>query len=263
MLNIRRILVLAMVFCLASGLSLAFNNFGEVPPNTEPYSTDRPPWQPPPAPQGGCTFFTIEAEYTDHCGTLKSEDMSSSTAEPGGVCSGLSPLNSGTNDGCFNGTFNEGIEFTAVGIGEYAAVGTGFLGVGKPAVGPNFFTDEANWAFDPAVECVGFCLIGDLINPVTVDCSYNSGGGVVGVATISGSLQGVFIGAQCLGGIDSVDCVEQVDGSADLYGAFLFGDKEGPGPPPGVPASSNWGMIALLGLLLVGSLFFMRRRAEA
>jgi hypothetical protein len=38
--------------------------------------------------------------------------------------------------------------------------------------------------------------------------------------------------------------------------------KTGDGPPP-VPASGTWGMIALIGLLLVGSLFFMRRRAQA
>ena len=245
-----------MVLLLASGMSFAYTNFGEVPANTEPYSTDQPPWQPPPAPNGGCTFFTVESEFTDHCGVLKSEDFSSSTAEPGGVCSGISPLDSTTNDGCFNGTLNEGITFLAIGIGEYAAVGTGFLGVGKPAVGANFFTDEASWAFDPAVECVGFCVIGDLINPVTVDCNFGAG-----VATITGSLQGVFIGAQCLAGISKVDCIEQIDGSADLYGAFLFGDKDD--GDTGVPASSTWGMIALLGLLMVGSLFFMRRRVES
>ncbi len=154
-----------------------------------------------------------------------------------------------------------GVEFNALGNGIYAAVGTGFLGVGKPAVGPNFFTDEALWSFDPAVECVGFCVIGNLINQVDVDCTYSKGGSPLGVAKIKGSLAGVFIGAQCAGGIDEVLCIEQVDGSADLYGAFQ--DGGGGSAATGVPASSTWGMIALLGLLMVGSLFFMRRRAKA
>jgi MYXO-CTERM domain-containing protein len=258
MLNIRRILAVAMVFCLATGVSFAYNNFVEVPPNTEPYSTERPPWLPPPAPNGDCTIFTVAQDLKDSCGDLKVEDFSSSTAEPGGVCSGISPLNSNTNDGCFNGTLNEGIEFVAIGIGEYAAVGTGFLGVGIPAVGANFFTDEASWSFDPAVQCVGFAVIGDLINPVTVDCVTDGGG----AATVTGSLQGVFVGFQCPSGIGNITCTEQVDGSADLYGAFQFGDKDGDTGPP-VPATGTWGMIALLGLLMVGSLFFMRRRAEA
>ena len=143
MLNIRRILVLAMVCCLASGMSFAYTNFGEVPANTEPYSTDQPPWQPPPAPNGGCTFFTLESEFTDHCGVLKSEDFSSSTAEPGGVCSGISPLDSNTNDGCFNGTLNEGITFLAIGIGEYAAVGTWTIGRGHR--GRNRGVTRWNW----------------------------------------------------------------------------------------------------------------------
>ena len=50
---------------------------------------------------------------------------------------------------------------------------------------------------------------------------------------------------------------------------FQF-DRGNGGPPapvatgicPPVPATGTWGMIALLGLLMVGSLFFMRRRSE-
>jgi len=261
MLTIRRIVTLAMVLCLASGLSFAYTNFAEVPANTEPYSTDRPPWQAPPSPQGDITFFTVEADFKDACGDTTTEDMSSSTAEPGGVCSGASPLNSATNDGCFNGTFSEGLEFTAIGIGDYAAVGTGFLGVGIPAVGANYFTDENNYDLtgDPS-NCMGFYLIGDLINPVTVDCTIEPSGAVM---TVSGSLAGVFAGAVAgSASITGIHCVEQVDGSADLYGGVQWGTGGGAGTT-GVPASSTWGMIALLGLLMVGSLFFMRRRSEA
>ena len=208
---------------------------------------------------GPITFYTVEQDFKDAWGgELATEDFSCSAAEPGGVCSGITPLNSSTNDGCFNGTLNTGIEFNAIGNGIYAAVGTGFLGVGKPAVGPNYFVDEASWSFDPPVVAVGFCVIGDLINPVDVDCTYLPSGAV---ATIHGSLAGVFIGAVDPSRIEQVNCVEQVDGSADLYGKFQYGGEQDGEPP--VPATSTWGMIALLGLLLVGSLFFMRRRAEA
>ena len=68
MLNMRNILALAMVLCLACGASFAWTNLAEVPPQTAPYSTDRPPWQPPPAPQGDVTFHTVEADFKAACG---------------------------------------------------------------------------------------------------------------------------------------------------------------------------------------------------
>jgi MYXO-CTERM domain-containing protein len=261
MLNIRRILALAMIFCLATGASFAFTNYVEVPPNTEPYSTDRPPWEPPPAPQGDITFFTVEADFKDACGPTVDADFSCTAAEPGGVCSGTSPVDSSTNDGCLTaGCIPDGVTGTAVGIGQYAAVGTGFLGVGIPAIGPNYFTDEWSWSFSPATSCVGFKVIGDLINPVDVTCTWLPSGAN---ALIHGSLAGVFVGGVAASdSITGVDCVELVDSSADLYGALQIGGGTGD-DGPGVPASSTWGMIALLGLLMVGSLFFMRRRAEA
>ena len=261
MLNIKRILALAMIFCLATGVSFAFTNFVEVPPDTEPYSTDRPPWQPPPAPQGDVTFFTVESDFKDACGPTVDADLSCTAAEPAGVCSGASPIDENTNDGCVTaGCIPSGVTGTAFPIGQYAAVGTGFLGVGIPAIGPNYFTDEWRWDISPATNCVGFKVIGDLVTPVTVDCTFEPSGAV---ATVSGSLAGVFIGGVAASAsITGVECQEQVDSSADLYGAWQFGggaDDDG----PGVPASSTWGMIALLGLLMAGSLFFMRRRAEA
>ncbi len=211
-------------------------------------------------PQGGITFYTVEQDFKDAAGDLTHEDFSCSAAEPGGVCTGLTPLNSATNDGCFNGTLSEGVEFNTIGL--YAAVGTGFLGVGLPAVGPKFPTDEARWTWGGLQPlAVGFKVIGDLINPVDVDCTFSWSGGVLGVATVHGSLQGTFIGAISGEPITAVDCVEQVDGSADFYGKMQFEVGNGPAPP--VAATGIWGVIALIGLLMVGSLFFMRRRAAA
>ena len=180
-------------------------------------------------------------------------------SQTGGVCSGVSPISSSTDDGCFDACLVEGFEFNAIGIGNYAAVGTGFLGVGLSAIGPNYFDDEASFTFSPAAVCVGFKVIGDLINPVDVTCTFQPSGAV---ATIHGSLQGDFIGAIDPGGIAAVDCVEQSSSMADVYGNLQFANVVGPPPPP-VAASGTWGIIALIGLLMVVSLFFMRRRAQA
>ena len=213
---------------------------------------------------GPITFYTVEQDFKDAWGgELGTGNFSCSAAEPGGVCSGITPLNSGTNDGCFNRCFGVPLEFNAIDMGEYDAVGTGYLGVGLPAVGPKFFTDEARWTWlGLQPQAVGFKVIGDLINPVDVDCTYSGSESVLGVATVHGSLQGTFIGAISGEAIAAVDCVEQVDGSADFYGEMQFDVGNGPGPPP-VPATGTWGMIVLLGLLMVGSLFIMRRGAEA
>ena len=173
----------------------------------------------------GIRFFTDEQDFHDAGYGYDADDFfGCSAAEPGGVCSGFSPVNSETNDGCFNACLLPGFEFIVVddgGMMQYDAVGTGFLGVGLPAVGPKFFADEARWTFI-RVTSVGFKVIGDLINPVDVDCTFSGPDGVLGVATVHGSLQGTFIGA-IAGQIMTVDCVEQVDGSRDLYGSLQLG----------------------------------------
>ena len=50
---------LLVVLFLAGGVSFAYTSFIDVPPNTEPYSTEEYPLQPPPAPQGDVTFYTV------------------------------------------------------------------------------------------------------------------------------------------------------------------------------------------------------------
>jgi hypothetical protein len=206
----------------------------------------------------GAVLFTVEQEFKNACGAaLTTEDFGCSAAEPGGVCSGDTPLDSSTNDGCFNGCLKEGFEFKAIGNTLYAAVGTGFLGVGLPAIGPNVFTDDASFTFSPIAGCVGFKVLGDLVNSVEVTCTFQPSGSV---ATIRGSLQGVFIGALDPGGITAVDCVDHFYSGAELYGALQFADVD---DLPPVPATGTWALIALIGLLMVGSLFLMRRRVEA
>ena len=194
---------------------------------------------------------------------MTTEDFSCSNAEPGGVCSGGTPLHSSTDDDCFDACLAEGFEFDVFYVasrgGLYAAVGTGFLGVGLPAIGPNKFDMNARFTFSPAAGCVGFKVLGDLIGPVDVTCTFQPSGSH---AAVHGSLGGVFIGAIDPAGITEVDCVEQADQMADLYGALQFADVDDLPPPP-VPATGIWGLIVLIGLLMVGSLFFMRRRAAA
>jgi hypothetical protein len=263
MLNTKRFMAVAMVLMLATGVSFAYTDFVNVPPTTAPLQTDGIP-DVNASPTGGLTFYTDEAAFLADAGAVTSEDFSCTTAEPGGVCSGPTPMNSSTNDGCFNACLAEGFEGIALGVGDYAAAGTGFLGLLFPVAGPNTFTDEWDYNFDPAASAVGFTVIGDLINNVDVDLTYlDSRGGTLGAATVHGVLAGTFIGAISGGSaIASVEVREQVDGSADLFGGLHFSGGGG-GDPPGTPASSTWGMIALIAMIMAGSLFYMRRRAEA
>ena len=205
------------------------------------------------------TFFTVEQEFKDACGAvLTTEDFSCSAAEPGGVCTGQPPLNSSTDDGCFDACLVEGFEFNVSLDFLYAAVGTGFLGVGLPAVGPNAFSKDGSFSFSSAAGCVGFKVIGDLITPVNVICTFQPTGLS---ATIHGTLEGVFIGAIDPAGITEVECVGiGLPAPTELFGALQFVDAA---DPPPVAASDIWSRIALIGVLLIGSLFFLRRRAEA
>jgi len=246
----------------------------------------------------GIRFFTDEQDFHDAGYGYDADDFfGCSAAEPGGVCSGFSPVNSETNDGCFNACLLPGFEFIVVddgGMMRYDAVGTGYLGVGLPAVGPNFFADEARWTFSSGQQHVGFKVIGDLTNPVDVDCTFSGSGGALGVATIHGTLQGTFIGAAG-SEIMTIDCVEQVDGSRDLYGSLQVGhvddfnvcgdgiffpmceecddgnNEDGDGCAADctleepVPAASSRALLVLVLLLLIVSTVFLfwRRRSAA
>ena len=61
------------------------------------------------------TFYSDQATFEAANPALDVEDFSGSVAEPGGVCSGPWPLDSGTSDGCFDSGILAGLEFEGIG----------------------------------------------------------------------------------------------------------------------------------------------------
>jgi hypothetical protein len=112
----------------------------------------------------------------------------------------------------------------------------------------------------------------DEFDKTAIDCDVSSGSFFIGAATV-----GDFPAPldQSLNNADAwIDFNAIAEYNPALFSAalnmndigipgvwLLRGNAGGGGPP--MPASGTWGMIALVGLLMVGSLFFMRRRAEA
>ncbi len=216
---------------------------------------------------GPLTFYTNEQDFQADAvaggDALTVEDFTCSTAEPGGQCNGIGPVNSSTNDACFMECLSDGWEFSTgpTGEGEYVVRGTGLGGLELPAVGAGAAEGGVfRWNFNPPIPAVGFRVFAMEI-PLEVDCAFQPPGVVKHVV---GTLPGTFIGviSQPPGlPISRVECVVPQFGPP-IPPAPLLGKLQFAGPAD-VPASGTWGMIALVGLLMVGSLFFMRRRADA
>jgi hypothetical protein len=247
------------VVLLASGAAFA-STYIAVPQGTQPGANNGP--FNPPAP-GAITYYNDEATFLANAGSVVNEDFLNSSAEPGGVCSGPSPLNSATNDACFStGAVIDG--FSVFGVpGDYVVLGTNFLGNPIPAVGPNTFVDDGEIQFDPPTFAVAFDLFAPL-DPVnaTIDI-YGEGDVLLDSIVASGSVGGTFIG------MVSTDLITRIttsdpSGAGELYGNLWFDGGGGDGGDGGgVPATSTWGVILLIALFMGVSLFYLRRRANA
>jgi hypothetical protein len=164
---------------------------------------------------GPLTFYTNEQDFQADAvaggDALTVEDFTCSTAEPGGACNGIGPVNSSTNDACFMECLSDGWEFSTGPTGEYVVYGTGIGGLELPAVGACSGAEGGvfRWNFNPPVPAVGFRVFGDVEIPLEADCAFKPPGVVKHVV---GTLPGTFIGAisQPPGlPISQVECVVQ------------------------------------------------------
>ena len=263
----KRNLIALFVILLACGTSFAYTSYDLVPEGTSPQGGGGGLFDLP-APSA-VTYYNTEGDFLAAAGAVVNESFTNSSAEPGGVCSALAPLNSATNDGCFAaGAVLDGFSLMPL-TGDYVVLGSNFFaGQTVPAVGPNTFTDSMDLSFSPASAAIGFLVFGDLVGPLNVDIAiYDGGGALLDTVTVTGTVGGTFIG---MVSDDPIGLLEfraiEADGG-ELIGNMYFGggggDGGGDGGDGAVPATSTWGVILLIALFMGISLFYLRRRSNA
>jgi hypothetical protein len=184
---------------------------------------------------------------------LPIEDWASSILGAGGVCTDLSPLNSTNVGSCFSsGDILSGIEFNTSTIDDYALLTTGYIGVPFNVVGPNTFSDDSQFIFDPPVSAIGM----DIVIPSGIDALnidiYDENGVLLG-STTSPAVAQSFWGVSSNTPIGKVEFSGGNSGTAETFGNIAFGNSVS------VPIS-NWAIV--IGLLLIGTFIVVRYRTR-
>ncbi len=210
-----------------SAMTFAQTQWSDVAPDTvvDPVHTNP---LPPGAPTRALTYYTNQAAFEAVAPSLPMETFPSSVTGPNNVCTDNSPLSSTSPGACFAaGDLIPGWSMDVVpngGSGLYVLLTAGFLGIPFNGVGPNSFVDHTDFVYSPAVNAVGFDIVGDLITSVAVDIEVFDAGGVsLGTTTATGSLAGNFWGVVSDIPIGRIALRENA-GGGEIIGNMQFGD---------------------------------------
>lgn len=204
----------------------------------------------------GLTYYTDRSVFNAAFPGLPIEDWASSVIGPNAICTAYSPLDA-TGDGCFSpGDILPGIEFNTSTIDDYVLLTTGFLGTPFNVVGPNTYTDDSQFIFDPPVSAVGLDLVLGLVaTPAALNIDIYDENGALLASTTSPSPAV----SQSFWGVSSNTPIGKIEfSSTDPSGAETFGNIAFGGYVP-VPVS-NWAIV--IGLLLMGAFMVVRYRAR-
>jgi len=201
----------------------------------------------------GVTIFTDRPTFDAAAPGLTLEDFEASLVGDGGVVSCTGPVDSTTNNECFApGGIEPGISFGAVGLGDIAVVGDGFLGASTKQLGPNFFADDLDIMLSVVggANAIGMDIFA-IIGSGDLDIDVFGAGGLLGSMTLTfleGDTQ--FIGFIANEAITQV-LLDGPDDLADLIDNVAFGNTAIPEP----------GTLVLFGLGLAGLGYARRKKA--
>ncbi len=209
--------------------------------------------------QGPLTFVDDQALFNGSCGALAFENFENTEAPVGGVAVCPNPINSNTGNGCYQlGTVIPGFSMNAINPPNPAqALASVSFGLGNVAAGPNFFADDLRVDFNGFVNAIGLNIITAGSSTVVVDVYSGSdflGSALVNVAGTAGTFIGIAAQAQ-------ITHIELVNGNGELLNDLSFGSCGGIARP--IPTLSEWGLIAIAGVLGIIAVLAIRRRKAA
>ena len=216
----------------------------------------------------GVTFFINEEQtFVGACGFLPTEDFEDTNVAPGDIESCPGPFNSFTDNACYSpGALIPDFSIFATGDGlqQMAVITPPEAGITKVGVGPDDFIDDTNIIFDPPVTSASMVIVTPISSgPLDINV-FGLEDQLLGSTTINTppSPVGTFVGIATTDQITSIVIDGDGSNNAELLYELSFGQCD----PSirNVPTLSEWGLIAMAGILgLVGFMVIRRRQAVA
>jgi hypothetical protein len=213
------------------------------------------------------TFFNDQVSFNNSCPDLAFEDFEDTNVPPNSSQGCPNPFNSLTNNLCYSpGALITGFSLSApnpTNPGMALSVLTpNNSGVTNVAVGPLTTPDDTEITFTELVKAVGMVLVSNRGN-TTVDVRvFGEGNVLLGIAIVNITpTNGTFLGVLAADTtITRVELVETGESKAELLYELSFGRCV----IADVPTLSEWGLIAMAGILgIVGFMVLRRRKVTA
>jgi len=183
------------------------------------------------------------------------------------VASCPNPFNAMTNNACYStGALINGFSLIAINTDptaeDLAVLTPTIYGVTNVAVGHNAFISDSEYTFNPPVSAAGMVIFSPVTSGnIDVDV-YGPGEVYLGTATVSltaGTI-GTFLGAVTPGLISRIVLDDNGQTIAELVYDLYFGQCQEFANPREVPTLSEWGLIAMAGILGIAGFMVIRRR---
>lgn len=210
----------------------------------------------------GLIFFNDAGAFLEICNNLAFEDFEDTNLGPNSVLACPGSFNSMTNNACYSsGALLPGFSLSSTnnfGPGDPVVLTPNFNGVTNVAVGPNTFSENTIITFDPPVTGVGLSILTPL-SAAMIDVNvFGPGNALLGTATLNlpGGPVADFLGIRSGAPITRIELDDNFGGAELLYDLY-FGQC---GLVSNVPTLSEWGLIAMAGILGIVGFMVMRRR---
>lgn len=218
-------------------------------------------------------LFADQEIFNNTCRTLAVEDFEDTNAPPNLLANCPNPFNSMTNNECFSeGALIPGFNITAEGPimfipGALVVVTPNTATLINVAVGSTEDTSNTNISFDDDnVNAVGMLLaVTDITTPINAPFDieiYGSEDVLLGTTTVDVfGVSGTFLGIRSPEQpISRVEIVGLEDRAFELIYELSFGSCDITRP---IPTLSEWGLIAMAGLIGIAGLLAVRMRRAA
>lgn len=215
-------------------------------------------------------FFDDPLAFNESCEDLAFEDFSDTNAEPNSTLACSGPFNSLTNNNCYSpGALVPGFSLTSVpeATNSLVVITPPQFTLTNTAAGPNSTSDNTQITFDPPESGVGLFIVTPLSSGILTVEIYGPDDALLATTDLNmeQNNEGVFLGVTSEDTITRIVLNNNGQSIGELLYEIQFGDcgisLGGPDEPSTVPTLSEWGLIAMAGVLgIVGFIVIRRKR---
>lgn len=217
-------------------------------------------------------FFSDPLTFNESCEDLAFEDFEDTNVEPNSTLACSGPFNSLTNNNCYSqGALVPGFSLTSVPEAQNSLVviTPPQFTLTNTAAGPNNTSDNTQITFDPPESGVGLSIVTPVSSGILTVEIYGPDDVLLGTTDLNMEQNnvGTFLGMTTDNTVSRIVLSNNGQSIGELLYEIQFGDcgisLGGPGESSTVPTLSQWGLIAMAGLLGIVGIMVMRRRKIA